>query len=168
MKLQEKFKISSFVLTDPCYGSCDIADADAERLGAEVAFNIGHSISMKKIGTRTFMINAFDDVSFEEVLEEAVKTLKPHKKIGISTSSQHIHKLDQIVDYFNNNGIEADVGTGKGQLKDGQVFGCEEESITKWKRGDCYTFESIDSHWSANTGTKDKYTIVISVLKDLI
>ena len=125
MKLQEKFKISSFVLTDPCYGSCDIADADAERLGAEVAFNIGHSISMKKIGTRTFMINAFDDVSFEEVLEEAVKTLKPHKKIGISTSSQHIHKLDQIVDYFNNNGIEANVGTGKGQLKDGQVFGCE-------------------------------------------
>ena len=50
----------------------------------------------------------------------------------------------------------------------GQVFGCEEESITKWKSGDCYTFDNVDSHWSANTGTKDKYTIVISVLKDLI
>ena len=52
--------------------------------------------------------------------------------------------------------------------KVGQVFGCEEESITKWKSGDCYTFDNVDSHWSANTGTKDKYTIVISVLKDLI
>ena len=50
----------------------------------------------------------------------------------------------------------------------GQVFGCEEKSITEWKSGDCYTFETSDQHFSANTGVMDKYTIVISVLKDSI
>ena len=50
----------------------------------------------------------------------------------------------------------------------GQVFGCEEKSITSWKCGDCYTFETEDQHFSANTGVEDKYTIVISVLKESI
>ena len=49
----------------------------------------------------------------------------------------------------------------------GQVFGCDEESITKWKRGDCYTFDATDQHFSANTGTDTKYTIVISGLKKM-
>ena len=48
----------------------------------------------------------------------------------------------------------------------GQVFGCVDESITKWKAGDVFTFEDDDYHWSANTGMSDKYTIVISVMKD--
>ena len=50
--------------------------------------------------------------------------------------------------------------------KIGQVFGCVDESITKWKAGDVFTFEDDDYHWSANTGMSDKYTIVISVMKD--
>ena len=29
----------------------------------------------------------------------------------------------------------------------GQVFGCEEKSITEWKSGDCYTFETSDQHF---------------------
>jgi len=52
--------------------------------------------------------------------------------------------------------------------KVGQVFGCEEESITGWKSGDCYTFNATDQHFSANTGMKTKYTIVISVLKECL
>ena len=47
----------------------------------------------------------------------------------------------------------------------GQVFGCGEESITGWKSGDCYTFDSKDQHFSANTGMETKYTIVLSGLK---
>ena len=52
--------------------------------------------------------------------------------------------------------------------KIGQVFGCEDKSITKWKRGDCYTFNATDQHFSANTGMETKYTIVISVLKECL
>jgi hypothetical protein len=47
----------------------------------------------------------------------------------------------------------------------GQVFGCGEESITGWKSGDCYSFDSKDQHFSANTGMETKYTIVLSGLK---
>ena len=47
----------------------------------------------------------------------------------------------------------------------GQVFGCEDKTIIKWKAGDCYTFDSDDQHFSANTGTEDKYTIVISAIR---
>ena len=52
--------------------------------------------------------------------------------------------------------------------KIGQTVGLREECMTKWNAGDCYTFDETDPHWSANAGENTKYTLVISVLKDLI
>ena len=49
--------------------------------------------------------------------------------------------------------------------KMGQGFGINDECITKWKAGDCYTFDETDYHWSANTGLDTKYTLVISTKK---
>jgi aspartyl/asparaginyl beta-hydroxylase (cupin superfamily) len=37
--------------------------------------------------------------------------------------------------------------------------------MTKWKAGDCYTFDETDPHWSANAGENTKYTLVISAKK---
>jgi|TARA_Y100000590_G_scaffold415335_1_gene513017 hypothetical protein len=47
----------------------------------------------------------------------------------------------------------------------GQGFGINDDCITKWKAGDCYTFDETDYHWSANAGEDTKYTLVISTKK---
>ena len=110
---------------DTCYGSCDSTNFEAKRIGAELAFNIGHTISFEKLGDRTIMIDAFDNISFDEAIENSMDVLKQFKKIGIVTFSQYLHQLESIKRKFEENGVNVIVGKGGGQLRDGQVFGCE-------------------------------------------
>ncbi|MBI4258910.1 MAG: diphthamide biosynthesis enzyme Dph2 [Thaumarchaeota archaeon] len=120
-----KYGIEPIVMGDSCYGSCDTTDDDVKRLGADIAFNIGHTISLQKLGKYTVMIDAFDDVSFDKVLEEALPTLKKFGRIGIVTSSQHLPQVGRVKAFLEERGLTPVIGKGRGQLLDGQVFGCE-------------------------------------------
>ena len=71
------------------------------------------------------MIDAFDNISFNEAIENSMGVLKQFKKIGIVTFSQYLHQLESIKRKFEENGVNVIVGKGGGQLRDGQVFGCE-------------------------------------------
>ena len=42
-------------------GSCDLNTHAADMLGADILFNIGHTIAMKSIGKKVVMIDAYDD-----------------------------------------------------------------------------------------------------------
>src|SRR3989338_9289486 len=35
--------IQAFMSLEPCYGACDLRDAEAERLGCDLLVNVGHS-----------------------------------------------------------------------------------------------------------------------------
>src|SRR5271157_373753 len=60
-KLEADFQgLESILIADPSYGSCDTVDTDAQRLGAEVAFHIGHNVRVQKFGKITYSIDAFD------------------------------------------------------------------------------------------------------------
>jgi len=124
-RITKEFNIDVFIMGDTCYGSCDSTNFEAKRIGAELAFNIGHTISFEKLGDRTIMIDAFDNISFNEAIENSMGVLKQFKKIGIVTFSQYLHQLESIKRKFEENGVNVIVGKGGGQLRDGQVFGCE-------------------------------------------
>jgi|TARA_B100001245_G_scaffold236374_1_gene227079 2-(3-amino-3-carboxypropyl)histidine synthase len=124
-RITKEFNIDVFIMGDTCYGSCDSTNFEAKRIGAELAFNIGHTISFEKLGDRTIMIDAFDNISFDEAIENSMDVLKQFKKIGIVTFSQYLHQLESIKRKFEENGVNVIVGKGGGQLRDGQVFGCE-------------------------------------------
>ncbi|MEM4311560.1 MAG: diphthamide biosynthesis enzyme Dph2 [Nitrososphaerales archaeon] len=123
-KLEDIYNIDAIVIADPCYGSCDTVDDDALRLKADVVFHVGHKISLSNLGKRTIFIDAYDDISFKEVLEKALPLIKS-KRVGLCTISQHIHSLKEAKEFLEKNGIEVLIGEGKGQLLDGQIFGCE-------------------------------------------
>lgn len=125
VRIMEKYGINAFVMGDACYGTCDTTDGEIGKLEADVAFNIGHTISFDKLGKHTVLIDAYDDVKFDTVLENSLPLLKKYKRIGLTTFSQHLHELVKAKEFYENNGFEVVVGKGKGQLKDGQIFGCE-------------------------------------------
>ena len=124
-EIQREFNIDAFIMGDSCYGSCDTTNNDSKIIGADIAFNIGHTISFEKLGDRTIMIDAFDDIGFENVVKKSVLQLKKYKKIGLVTFSQYIESIQNVKDLYEENGISAEIGKGKGQLRDGQIFGCE-------------------------------------------
>ena len=122
--IMKRFGIPAYVLADTTWGSCDLNSNGAKVLGAEVLFNIGHTISMKTMDDNVVMIDAFDDILFDSVAPKCVDILKG-KTICLLTDSQHLHQIEPVKRILEDGGIIVKIGNGKGQLNDGQVFGCE-------------------------------------------
>jgi len=124
LKIMKRFGIPAYVLADTTWGSCDLNSNGAKVLAADVLFNIGHTISLDTIEKNVVMIDAFDDISFERIAEKCVNILKG-KTISLITDSQHLHQIEPVKKILETGGIKVKIGKGKGQLNDGQVFGCE-------------------------------------------
>ncbi|HXV51068.1 MAG TPA: diphthamide biosynthesis enzyme Dph2 [Nitrosopumilaceae archaeon] len=122
--IMKRFGIPAYVLADTTWGSCDLNSNGAKVLGAEVLFNIGHTISMETMSDNVVMIDAFDDVLFDSVAPKCVEILKG-ETVCLLTDSQHLHQIESVKKILEDGGIMIKIGKGKGQLNDGQVFGCE-------------------------------------------
>jgi 2-(3-amino-3-carboxypropyl)histidine synthase len=125
--LEKTYHLQSIVIADPTYGSCDTVDIDAQRLGADLAFHIGHNVTVKKFGKITYSIDAVDDISFQPVAQKLSSLLKSKGivSVGLVAFGQHVHELGRVADILRQDGITAVIGKGMGQLHDGQIFGCE-------------------------------------------
>jgi len=123
VKIMNRFGIPAYVLADTTWGSCDLNSNGAKVLSAEILFNIGHTISMQSMDNVVF-VDAFDDVPFDDVAKKCTDILRG-KSISLVTDSQHLNQIDSVRNIFETNGITVKIGTGKGQLNDGQAFGCE-------------------------------------------
>ena len=123
-KIMKRFGIPAYVLADATWGSCDLNSNGAKVLGAEVLFNIGHTISFDTFSDNIVMIDAFDNITFDKVVRKCIEILKG-KTISLITDSQHLHQINTVKEILTQAGIQVKIGKGKGQLNDGQVFGCE-------------------------------------------
>jgi 2-(3-amino-3-carboxypropyl)histidine synthase len=125
--ITEKFGIPAYVIGDTCWGSCDLNTHAASMLGAEILFNIGHTISMEIFDEKVVMVNAFDDIIFDRVARKCALELKNrnYNSISLVTDSQHLNQITRVREVFEEFGYQVIIGRGKGQLNDAQVFGCE-------------------------------------------
>lgn len=140
MNITKRFGIPAYVLADTTWGTCDLNSNGSKVLGAEIQFNIGHTINTESFEKNLVLINAYDDVEFDSVAKKCVDILKG-KKISLVTDSQHLHQMDKVNEILTSGGIEVKIGKGKGQLNDGQVFGCEFYPATELKdKVDAYVF----------------------------
>ncbi|KAG2474248.1 MAG: 2-(3-amino-3-carboxypropyl)histidine synthase [Nitrosopumilales archaeon] len=120
----KRFGIPAYVLADTTWGSCDLNSVGAKVLGSEVLFNIGHTISLETLEKNVVMVDAFDDITFDKIARKCIDILKG-KTISLVTDSQHLPQMDVVKEILIQGGINVKIGQGKGQLNDGQVFGCE-------------------------------------------
>ena len=140
IKISKKFGIPTYVLADTTWGTCDMNSMGSKVLGADIQFNIGHTINTEVYEKNLILIDAFDDVEFEGVAKKCTELLKG-KIISLVTDSQHLHQIDKVEKILTENGITVKIGKGKGQLNDGQVFGCEFYPASELKKEvDAYVF----------------------------
>jgi 2-(3-amino-3-carboxypropyl)histidine synthase len=124
--IEETYHIPVYVIGDSCWGSCDLNTHAADLLGADILFNIGHTIAMQSLGKKVVMINAYDDISFENVARKYASELKArYSTLSLLTDSQHLNQIASVKKIFEDYGYNIIIGRGKGQLSDAQVFGCE-------------------------------------------
>ena len=124
LRIGKKFGIPAYLLADTTWGTCDLNSIGAKILNAEILFNIGHTNRIEIFEKNVIMIDAFDDISFDSVTKKCIELVRG-KTISLITDSQHLHQIESVKKMLEENGVDVKIGKGKGQLNDGQVFGCE-------------------------------------------
>jgi 2-(3-amino-3-carboxypropyl)histidine synthase len=122
---------------DPCYGACDI---DEGLLGmADVLFHFGHSRISDD--DRVVFMEYYHDVDVRRAVMSALPLLG--QKVGVVTTVQHIHRLDDIVKVLKEAGKEPMISKGDSRIAyPGQVLGCNFSAVP----------EGVDSILFVGTG----------------
>ncbi len=106
---------------DPCYGACDVDLKLCEEV--DLLLHLGHAELGEPPGKVIFV-----EVRMREELRAAVEKAVPvlrSKRVGVTTTIQHVHKIDQAQEVLRAHGIEGVLGPAGARVKyPGQVLGC--------------------------------------------
>jgi 2-(3-amino-3-carboxypropyl)histidine synthase len=113
------------VSTDPCYGACDLAVSEAKILGADLIVHYGHTPVTKQSDVPTLYVEAKAKISVKETVKNALSHLEAYGKIGLVTTIQHIHQLEEAKNILAKAGKTVFVGDAGQAQHAGQVIGCD-------------------------------------------
>ncbi len=161
--MQKNTKCDFFISADPCYGACDIPENRFKKLGVELIIHIGHTEipDVSEGLVDTIFINAELDVDISSKIDKAIKILKG-KKIGLLTTAQHLHKIDEVKKILKKNNFDVKITKGDNRISfAGQILGCNFSSATKLK-------EKVDSFLFIGSGTFHPLGVLINTKKPVI
>lgn len=115
------------ISADPCYGACDVADIDMGD-SVDVLIHFGHKPLPLNYEIPIIFIDARSRMDVLESVRSSIDLLNGYKTIGLVTTTQHLHLLDEVADFLEQNGKEILMEEGSGTTK-GQVLGCNFSSI---------------------------------------
>ncbi len=136
-RIQKKTRVSAVISGNPCFGACDIDVALAGRV--DILFHFGHA-RMGEHGNVVF-IEARSSIDVLPAVKASLALFKTNK-IGLITTIQHVHKLNEACTVIKEHGKECVIG--KGDLRvgyPGQILGCNFTAA----RVDCDEFLYIGS-----------------------
>jgi len=123
-EIEERTGAKVIISGDPCYGACDV-DMELCR-NVDLLIHIGHSemLSGDPELDKVIYLEARMKADVKDVVTKAASLLKS-KRVGVITTVQHYHKIDEIIETLKERGIEGIVGSGGERLRyPGQVLGC--------------------------------------------
>lgn len=116
----------AIISADPCYGACDLAVHEAEILSADLIIHYGHSEMLGlELGVPILYVEARANVSVRDAVEDALKYLELWDDIGLATTIQHVHALNEAREILEGAGKRVYVGHVAGLKYPGQVLGCD-------------------------------------------
>jgi len=121
----EKAGALVMVSADPCYGACDLANLDAKSLDADLIIHYGHSKMIEQERVPTVYIDAKAKVSVKGAVKKSISLLKRWNKIGLITTVQHVHALNEARGLLLEAGKTVVVGDAGCLKHPGQVIGCD-------------------------------------------
>ena len=119
--IEEKTGAEVIISGDPCFGACDVDMQLCQEV--DLMLHLGHS----DIGIgpdNVIFLEARMKEDLRDVVDKAANVLKA-KRVGVTTTTQHVHKIDQVLEGLKKNGIQGAIGPAGGRVKyPGQVLGC--------------------------------------------
>jgi 2-(3-amino-3-carboxypropyl)histidine synthase len=146
---------------DPCYGACDLAIAEAERLGADLIVHYGHSEMVRQTIIPTLYIEARARGSVKTTVRKALPLLGSRKRIGLVTTVQHVHQLADARRALLDAGKAVVLGD-RGSLKHpGQVIGCDYSNASA-------VAEAVDAFLFLGGGKFHAIGVALATLKPVV
>jgi 2-(3-amino-3-carboxypropyl)histidine synthase len=151
------------VIADSCYGACDFPACALKTLNIQLVLSIGHTPipSLQKGALPTQFINALSTKNSSKVIVKAVKKLVG-KKIGIVTTAQHLHILNDASEILKHYSFEPIISKGDERIfAKGQILGCNFSAGLKLS-------DTIDSYLYIGSGTFHPLGLLLSTKKPVI
>jgi 2-(3-amino-3-carboxypropyl)histidine synthase len=143
----------AIVSADPCYGGCDLAISEAERLGADLLVHYGHTKMLEQKAFPTLYIEAKSGRPVKYAVTRALRLLQKWRRIGLVTTAQHIQSLDEIRSLLVEKGkvvLIGDSGTSGFSTAAAAVFSVEAVILNPAGR------REAESPWLIQQGVKEK------------
>ncbi len=161
--LKKETKANVFVSADPCFGACDVLGSEFQGLGVEFVVHIGHTQipEMKKLPIPTVFVNAQSKSDVSVVIKKAIPFLEG-KRIGLVSTVQHAHLIDEVITLLQNHSLEPVVGRGDGRIAEkGQILGCNFSAATA-------LVSKVDSFLFIGSGLFHPLGLMLSTKKPVI
>ena len=125
--IEEECDVNVIISGDPCFGACDVSDYKMKD-SVDLIIHFGHTPLPIKYEIPTLFIEAYANIDVKKDLKKSLEHLKEYSKIALVTTTQHLHLLNEMKDFLEDNGKEVVLGSSK-STKKGQVLGCNFSSI---------------------------------------
>ena len=123
--IEESTGANVFLSADSCYGACDIALNQAKQLGVDLIVHYGHSPMVKHPEMPVIYVHASIDIDVDRLIEAVLPRLREYEAIGLTTTVQHAHQVEEMKTKLTEQGVSVIVGRGTGKTPlDAQILGC--------------------------------------------
>ena len=160
---EEKTNASVIISADPCFGACDIINSEFKNLDVDFVIQIGHAPIpyIEDFLVPTLFANAKSDLDVSKVIEKAIPTLKG-KKVGLTSTAQHTHILNDVRKLLLKKNFDPVVGEGDDRIKlKGQILGCNFTAATS-------IADKVDSFFFIGSGNFHPLGLLLSTKKPVV
>jgi 2-(3-amino-3-carboxypropyl)histidine synthase len=126
-EISRRTRVEVYVSAGSCYGGCDLALKEAERLKVDLLVHFGHTAFLPSPSKpRVVYVEARCKFKVGEAVRAALPMLSSYRKIGLTASLQHVHRLGEARKILEAEGKQVEVGSpeGPGVAYPGQILGC--------------------------------------------
>ena len=126
--IEDETDATVIISGDPCFGACDVSDWKMKG-SVDLIVHYGHTPLPLKYEVPTIFIEAFSKIDIKKDLKKCLEELKGYSKIGLVTTTHHLHLLDEIHDFLEDNGTLPQ----NGQLSSVPMYRAEPSEILPQK-----------------------------------
>ncbi|MDE1856048.1 MAG: diphthamide biosynthesis enzyme Dph2 [Candidatus Micrarchaeota archaeon] len=129
-----------YISATPNFGACDLAIEEAKTIGAEKLIHFGHAEFAHVDFPVEYVFYPIDaDI---EMLSDAIPQIEKYSTIGLVTTIQHIHQIEEAKQFLESKGKTVIIGRPYGFAKhNGQILGCDIGSAASIDRKvDCFLY----------------------------
>jgi 2-(3-amino-3-carboxypropyl)histidine synthase len=161
--LKQETGATILVSADACYGACDVVNYELKNMDVDCVIHLGHTAisDVENFWIPTIFVNAQSTLDVSKVVEKAIPSLVG-KKIGLVTTAQHLHTLENVEEILRKHNFETFIAEGDERISTkGQILGCNFSVGTK-------IAENVDSFLFIGSGTFHPVGLLMSARKPVI